>query len=176
MIYCFDTYYFDDFAQTSCVGVESWESETVAFQLTESIDEIEDYESGSFYKRELPCLISILQKIDLHPKKDVLVIDGFVVLDDKGKPRLGAYLYEHLNRQIPVIGVAKNNFATINELKREVFRGESAKPLYVTAAGMDLNEASSNVANMHGDFRMPTILKLVDSYCRENPKKDEQID
>lgn len=176
MIYCFDTYYFDDFAQTSCVGIESWESETVAFQLTESIHEVNDYESGSFYKRELPCLISILNKIDLDSKKDVLVIDGFVVLDDEGKLGLGGYLYKHLNQQIPVVGVAKNNFATIDQLKREVLRGESAKPLYITAAGMDLDEASSNVASMHGDFRMPTILKLVDTFCREKPKEDEQVD
>lgn len=173
MIYCFDTYYFDDYAQTSCVGIESWEDETVAFERTESINELNDYESGSFYKRELPCLISILNNIDLNPALDCLVIDGFVVLDDDGKLGLGGYLYEHLARKIPVIGVAKNNFATIHQLKREVLRGESAKPLYVTAAGMDLDEASAHISKMHGDFRIPTVLKLVDSRCRLDVKNNE---
>ena len=172
MIYCFDTYYFDDYAQTSCIGIESWSSETADFELTESISEIQDYESGSFYKRELPCLISILNKIDLNPQKDILVIDGFVVLDDDGKLGLGGYLFKHLNSEIPIVGVAKNNFATIHQLKREVLRGESVKPLYVTAKGIDLDEASANISKMHGDFRMPTILKLVDSCCREKTNSD----
>ena len=173
MIYCFDTYYFDDYAQTCCIGIATWESEIVAFQLTETINEIHDYESGSFYKRELPCLISMIEKIDLDPTEDVLLIDGFVVLDDDGKFGLGGYLYEHLNREIPVIGVAKNNFATINQLKREVVRGESTKPLYVTALGIDLDEASENVSRMHGEFRMPTMLKLVDGCCRK-PVENER--
>ena len=168
MIYCFDTYYFDDYAQTSCIGIESWSSDEVAFELTETISEINDYESGSFYKRELPCLLSIIAKINLNPQKDILLIDGFVVLDDEGKLGLGGYLYEHLNSEMPIIGVAKNNFATINSLKREVLRGSSAKPLYVTAKGIDLDEATANVSKMHGSFRIPTILKLVDSHCRKS--------
>ncbi|MBK6266140.1 hypothetical protein JKA74_13935 [Marivirga sp. S37H4] len=65
-----------------------------------------------------------------------------------------------------MIGVAKNNFATINKLKREVYRGKSEKPLYITTKGIDLDEASANISKMHGDFRVPTILKLVDNYCR----------
>lgn len=171
MIYCFDTYYFEDRAQTSCIGFESWTSEDVAFELTESIEEINDYESGSFYKRELPCLISILKQIDLNPNEDVLVIDGFVVLDDEGKLGLGGYLFEYLDACIPVIGVAKNNFATIEKLKREVLRGESAKPLYITAKGIDLDEASANIAEMHGNFRIPTLLKLVDTHCRKTEEE-----
>lgn len=167
MIYCFDTYYFEDYAQTSCIGITSWTSEKADFELTESIREIEEYESGSFYKRELPCLKSIIEKIDLDPKNDILVVDGFVVLDDRGKLGLGGYLFEHLNAEVPVIGVAKNNFATINSLKREVLRGESRKALYVTALGIDLDEASEKIQTMHGDFRIPTVLKLVDSRCRE---------
>lgn len=161
MIYCFDTYYFDDYAQTSCIGIESWESEKADFELTESIDEISDYESGSFYKRELPCLISILDKIELNPEKDILVIDGFVVLDDNEKLGLGGYLYEHLKSEIPVIGVAKNNFATIESLKRKVLRGQSSKPLYVTSKGIDLDEASELISKMHGDFRIPDRKSVV---------------
>ncbi|MFK7785964.1 MAG: endonuclease V [Crocinitomicaceae bacterium] len=166
MIYCFDTHYFEDKAQTSCVGISDWSSDKVEFELTEIVGGVDDYESGSFYKRELPCLKSILKKIELHPQEDYLVIDGFVVLDDHGKLGLGGYLFECLDSTIPVIGVAKNSFATIDKLRKEVLRGESTKALYVTALGVDLDLASNFVSNMHGEFRIPTILKLVDSYCR----------
>lgn len=167
MIYCFDTYYFDDKAQTSCIGISDWSSDAVDFECNETIEGVPAYESGAFYKRELPCLTSILEKIELNPQQDIIVIDGFVVLDDSGKPGLGGYLFDFLESRIPVIGVAKNNFFTINDLKREVYRGESEKPLYVTSKGIDLDAACSHIKQMHGDFRIPTILKLVDSYCRK---------
>lgn len=167
MIYCFDTHYFEDKAQTSCIGISDWSSQEVEFELSEIIEGIDDYESGSFYKRELPCLISILKKVELNPKEDYLVIDGFVVLDDGGKLGLGGYLFEFLDSNIPVIGVAKNSFATIDRLRKEILRGESTKPLFITALGVDLIEAGQCIERMHGDFRIPTILKLVDSYCRK---------
>ena len=166
MIYCFDTYYFDDKARTSCVGIDTWTAGQLTFEKSETIAGIEEYESGSFYKRELPCIQSMLSNITLN-SNDIIVVDGFVVLDDFGKPGLGGYLYEWLVPQIPVIGVAKNNFATIDNLKREIFRGESSKPLYVTAKGMDLDQAANYVKSMHGNYRIPTILKMVDQYCRE---------
>lgn len=166
MIYCFDTYYFEDKAQTSCIGIDSWPSDTVAFELHETIGDIQDYESGAFYKRELPCLKSILAKIELQPDKDILVIDGFVVLDDFGKLGLGGYLYEYLQAQIPVIGVAKNNFAPLDKLKQKVYRGDSQRPLFITSKGIGIHEAGENILKMHGKFRIPTILKLVDTYCR----------
>ena len=87
-------------------------------------------------------------------------------LDDSGKPGLGGYLFDYLNSKIPVIGVAKNDFATINELKREVYRGESKKPLYITTKGISLDEASQNICSMHGEFRIPTVLKMVDKRSR----------
>jgi len=167
MIYCFDTYYKDDYANTAVIGIENWNSETPDFELTEITKNIQEYESGSFYKRELPCLLSIINKIPLDPKNDILLIDGYVVLDDEGKLGLGGYLFNKLKGNIPVIGVAKNNFFTLNTLKKEVFRSESKKPLYITAMGMDVQKASSLVLDMHGKFRMPTILKLADQRCRE---------
>ena len=166
MIYCFDTFYFEDKAQTTCLGINDWSDDEASFELTERIGDIQPYESGSFYKRELPCLKSILGKIKLNQNDDILVIDGFVRLDDNKKLGLGGYLFEYLEAKIPVIGVAKNNFATIDALKREITRGESAKPLFITAMGIDLDLASDCITSMHGEYRIPTILKLVDSYCR----------
>ncbi|CAA0226717.1 conserved hypothetical protein [Tenacibaculum maritimum] len=167
MIYCFDTYYGDNFANTAVVGINDWGDATPSFELTEITTDIQEYESGAFYKRELPCLLSIIEKIPLNTEKDILVIDGYVFLSDDEKLGLGGYLYNELDRKIPVIGVAKNNFHTLNKLKKEIYRGQSKKPLYITTLGFDLEKASFHILNMHGEFRMPTILKYVDSLGRE---------
>jgi deoxyribonuclease V len=37
----------------------------------------------------------------------------------------------------------------------------------VTAAGIDVEEAARHVAAMHGNYRVPTLLKRVDSACRQ---------
>lgn len=167
MIYCFDTYYGDDYAKTAVVGIESWNSFKPSFELSDIIHEVNEYESGAFYKRELPCLLSIINKIRLKPDKDILIIDGYVNLSDEGKPGLGGYLFNELRGKVPVIGVAKNDFTPLNNLKKIIYRGGSKKPLFVTTLGYDLQKASEKILNMHGEFRIPTILKLVDQRCRE---------
>lgn len=167
MIYCFDTYYGKGYANTAVIGIEDWDSAQPTFELNEIINEIHDYESGAFYKRELPCLLSIINKINLNYSTDILVIDGYVVLSDDGKLGLGGYLYNELKQEIPVIGVAKNNFFPLDKLKKEIYRGESKKPLYITSLGIELELASQLILNMEGKFRIPTILKLADQRCRE---------
>jgi len=165
MIYCFDTFYGEDYAKTAVVGIEDWGSNQPIFELSDTIYEVNEYESGAFYKRELPCILSIINKINLDPKKDILVIDGYVTLSDDGKPGLGGYLFNELEGKIPVIGVAKNDFASLN-LKKTIYRGGSKKPLFVTALGYDLQKASEKIITMHGEFRLPTVLKLADQKCR----------
>lgn len=167
MIYCFDTFYGDGYAKTAVIGIEDWASSQPIFEDKDLINGVSDYESGAFYKRELPCLLSIINKINLDPLKDILVIDGYVVLSDEGKLGLGGYLFNELECKIPVIGIAKNNFISLNKLKKQIHRGESKKPLFVTALGYDLQKASEKIIAMHGEFRIPTILKLADQKCRE---------
>jgi deoxyinosine 3'endonuclease (endonuclease V) len=166
MIYCFDTFYTEDLAHTAVVGIKNWNADKADFELDDVIHGIGAYESGAFYKRELPCLKHIIAKIDLDPANDVLVIDGYVVLSDDGKLGLGGYLFEELRGKTPVIGVAKNNFHALSRLKREIFRGGSSRPLFVTAMGIDLEEAKNRIIDMSGTHRIPTILKLVDQKSR----------
>ncbi|MBK8567913.1 MAG: endonuclease V [Saprospiraceae bacterium] len=166
MIFAFDTYYTEKTARTVCVGFEEWTSQELAFLNMEELPIQDDYESGQFYKRELPCILSLLEKVVVK-EGDVLIVDGFVFLDEEGRLGLGGHLYESLSLKLPVIGVAKNNFATISSLKRAVFRGESKKPLYVTAIGMDLDEAAENIGNMAGTYRMPDLLKKLDLKTKE---------
>ncbi|WP_125720742.1 endonuclease V [Flavobacterium ustbae] len=167
MIIAFDTYYFDQKAKTICLEFAAW-NEDKNFKIhSETIDNVEEYIPGEFYKRELPCILSLLKQIDLSTI-EVIVVDGFVYLDDENKYGLGGYLYEKLNKEIPIIGVAKTNFASIEKNKKALFRGDSKKPLYITSIGIDLDEACKKVESMAGEFRFPTLLKELDRLTKED--------
>ncbi len=167
MILAFDTYYFDNKAKTFCLSFEDWNMEDNYNFYTEIIYDVEEYVSGKFYKRELPCILSLLSKIELE-KITAIIIDGFVFLNDENKFGLGAYLYEKLDKKIPVIGVAKKNFSTIENNRIEVVRGKSKNPLFVTSVGIDLVQASEKIKEMNGEHRIPTLLKELDRLTREN--------
>ncbi|SHG90914.1 endonuclease V [Pedobacter caeni] len=160
MILALDSYYPDN-AYTICLSFENWNDPAPKEIFTEITPLADEYEPGFFYKRELPCILSMLKKINLE-NVETIVIDGFVTLDDSGKLGLGGYLHETLNRKIPIIGVAKNDFKSLIHHKRLVYRGTSSKPLYVTAAGMEVEVAAKLIKSMHGDFRIPTLLKELD--------------
>ncbi len=167
MILAFDTYYFQDKAKTVCLQFETWEDKQSYKIYTETADKVEEYTSGEFYKRELPCILSLIDKIEIH-KIEAIVVDGFVILDDEKKPGLGAFLYTRLEEKIPIIGVAKNNFLKIKKEKRKVYRGISKKPLYVTSIGINVDIAAEKIKSMDGEFRMPTLLKQLDRLTKEN--------
>jgi deoxyribonuclease V len=166
LILAFDTYYYDTNAKTVCLAFEQWTDAVESHIYSQIKNGILEYEPGAFYKRELPCILSLLDTISFD-NIAAIVIDGFVYLDDNGTIGLGGHLYKALNEKIPVVGVAKTNFATIQNSKREVYRGQSEKPLYVTAIGMDIDIATEKVKAMHCDFRMPTLLKKLDTHTKE---------
>lgn len=165
MILAFDSYYYEDKAKTVCLLFEKWTDEKPYRIYSEISENVSEYESGAFYKRELPCILHLLAQIE-ETDIEAIVIDGFVVLDDEGKLGLGGYLYQHLEEKIPVIGVAKTNFAQIHTQKRAVTRGESQRPLYITALGIDIEKATEVVAQMTGEFRIPNLLKLLDTLTK----------
>ncbi len=169
MILAFDTYYFDDKAKTVCIAFEDWTNESNFKVYDEILENIAEYIPGEFYKRELPCILSLLEKIKLEVNNiELIIVDSFVYLDDDGKLGLGGHLFKALDGKIPIIGVAKTNFATIDNLKKPLLRGDSQKPLYITAIGIDLEKATELIQNMEGKFRNPTILKLLDTLTKEN--------
>lgn len=164
MILAFDTFYFDNKAKTVCLKFDFTENDlTTYFEIIENIAE---YIPGEFYKRELPCIISLLKKVDAADV-DLIIVDGFVYLDDDFKMGLGAHLFKSLQCKFPIIGVAKTNFATIEKLKKSVFRGQSKKPLFISSIGIELEEAAKLIENMHGEYRIPDILKLLDNYTKK---------
>ena len=163
MIYILDVQYNGNSdGLVACIGVENWEQETASYAKTHFIEKIEPYEAGSFYKRELPCLLEALKDLN---NIECIVVDGYVWLGEVGHDGLGMHLYHALGKSIPIIGVAKTPFTGTPKVC-EIFRGKSIKPLFVTSVNIELEEAKNAILHMHGEYRLPTLLKKVDSLCR----------
>ena len=166
MIAALDVDYRSDHAIAACVVFRDWADGVAASEHTARVAPLEPYVPGQFFRRELPCLLAVLQKVP--DPLDAIVIDGYVTLnalpDGTIHPGLGTHLFEVLHKKVPVIGVAKTAFA--GAAAEEVLRPGSARPLYVTAAGMERPQAAAHVLSMHGDHRLPTMLKRVDSLAR----------
>jgi deoxyribonuclease V len=167
MILAFDSYYFENSAKTICLAFKNWSDIETQEIFTEILENVEEYRSGEFYKRELPCILSLFRKIRLK-EIETIIVDGFVYLDDNNKFGLGGHLYKELEEKIPVIGVAKNDFMNIEKKKVELFRGESKKPLYITSIGIAIDKAAENIKSMSGKYRIPTLLKHLDSLTKNN--------
>ncbi|GAB0157717.1 endonuclease V [Chryseobacterium sp. Alg-005] len=165
MIYAFDTYYFDDFANTICIAFEDWNSEKESLIFRKKTNITSEYESGAFYKRELPCILSLLNKIHLI-EGDIIVVDGYVTLDNHGKIGLGGYLFNALEQKYPVVGIAKNEFSAPDAQRRNIYRGESKTPLFLTAMGIEVDKLVPRIEGMHGPYRIPDLLKKLDQLTR----------
>jgi deoxyribonuclease V len=160
-IACLDVCYADDgSARAAVVTCDRWSTGTTIERHVVPIAHTEPYEPGAFYKRELPCLLTALEAIAAVP--DVVVVDAHVWLGP-GRPGLGARLKEAEPRIGTVVGVAKTLFA--GAPATSILRGESKTPLWVDEIGTPV-DAAARVAEMHGEFRVPTLLKLVDRLCR----------
>lgn len=163
MILSVDVQYFKNTAFVAGVLFEKWDSIVSIGEYISIVSIVEDYEPGNFYKRELPCIMKILEEHKINPS--TIVVDGYVFLDGKQKPGLGKRLYDSLSEKIEVIGVAKTAFSGISN-EYELFRGKSKKPLYITTTGR-LEIAKDNIAKMYGNNRVPVLLKRADQLCRE---------
>jgi deoxyribonuclease V len=119
------------------------------------------YVPGAFFRRELPCIFALLERIEIPLK--VLLIDGYVMLD--ARPGLGQHLFKVGAGRYAVIGIAKSPYHGAHGA--EVFRGGSQRPLYVTSAGIDLENACQAIRCMHGPHRIPTLLRQVDRLARQ---------
>ena len=114
---------------------------------------------GEFYLRELPPLRAVLDGLS---GLGLLVVDGYADLDPGGRPGLGAHA--HAEFGIPVIGVAKSRFRTATHAV-PVVRRSSARPLFVTAAGIP----SADAADLVRRYRMPDALRRADTLARAGP-------
>jgi deoxyribonuclease V len=167
MIACLDVHYFGSSAASACVRFAGWEAREPAAERIQVVRPIEPYQPGQFYRRELPCLLAVLKA---DPLPECAVVDGYVWLDGQGRAGLGAHLFEALERRVAVVGVAKTAFAGAAHAVA-VLRPGSRRPLYVTAAGLESQEASRLVARMAGAHRIPSMLGRADAIARESARR-----
>jgi len=164
VILAIDIYYHDKGATCVCVLFE-WEDSEPSKVIRAYLDEVEEYVPGEFYKRELPCVLAVVYQVKQY-KVDCIVLDSHVQLGE-GQKGLGEYVYAAMDEVYPVIGVAKKGFYNNAEYVREIRRGNSESPLYVSAIGCDLDDAAACIQNMQGEYRNPNILKEVDRIGRD---------
>jgi deoxyribonuclease V len=163
VIVCIDVDYQDASATVALVGFMAWPDELATLEIvSRSSMPPAAYEPGRFFERELPYVLGILARVT--ERLDAVIVDSYAWLGPD-RPGLGARLHEAIHA--PVIGVAKSSFRGAASI--EVTRGASANPLYVTSAGIDAETAADRIREMHGPFRIPTLLKRCDALCRGNP-------
>ncbi len=140
----FDVHYLEDGRASAAAVLFSDYSDTEpAAVYTQVLSGVADYIPGEFYRRELPAILALLKNFDQAP--DEMIVDGYVMLGNR--PGLGQHLFTTFYGKIPVIGVAKSRFKGASGI--EVYRGKSARPLYVTSAGMDPEKAAERIRKMH---------------------------
>lgn len=166
MIIAVDVYYEENKAKSVAVIFQRWEDSKPLEVIMSYTETPHEYETGFFYKRELPCIQELLKLTDMN-QIHTIVVDGYVYLNNENKPGLGHYVYTHFSGKIPVIGVAKNAFHDNEAFAKKIYRGNSSKPLYITSVGMELEVAAGHIQSMYGEYRFPHLLKLLDKQTKE---------
>jgi len=150
-------------ATVACVCFDAWSDGLPAAVRVSRRSVPADYEPGRFYLRELPCLLHALA---LETARfDTLVIDGYVHLKGPRRKGLGVHLAESLPYRVSVIGLAKNPLRMADRCL-PVFRGESRRPLFVSALHLPPERAAARIREMAGPFRIPTLVRLADRLSR----------
>ena len=166
MLVATDVHYDSDTeARSAAVVFERWSDPGPVATYTHRATGFGPYVPGRFFERELPCLLPLLRWVMTAHDVDTVIVDGYVDLGDG--PGLGRHLLQALLEDgltPTMVGVAKTGFDGAEA--EPVLRGTSATPLWVTACGMTNAAAADHVRGMHGRFRMPTLLLLVDHLAR----------
>lgn len=161
MICCLDVDYAATGVTAAGVAFDAWTDDLAAIEVVlRTRTPPAAYEPGAFYLRELPFLQAVLARM---PALETIIVDGYVWLG-ADQPGLGKHLHDALGAAGTVVGVAKTRYAGADAA--EVVRGDSAKPLFVTAVGMSVDDAAARVRAMHGAHRIPSLLRRVDALAR----------
>jgi deoxyribonuclease V len=159
-----DVHYKVSTAISVCVMFDNWPDSASIELIRTVVPDTSPYQAGRFFKRELPCLLSVLQQTERE--FETIVIDGYVHLKADAGKGLGKHLYESLSYKPVVVGVAKNPLKVADRFI-PVHRGRSKKPLFISAIGCSVEDAVESILSMHGQYRIPTLLKIVDRYARQ---------
>jgi deoxyribonuclease V len=156
-----DVHYGKGLACAACVVFDYWRDAGPRDLVCLTLPGGQAYCPGMFYERELPCLLAVLG--EAGHEFETIIVDGYVHL--RAGRGLGAHLHEALPYPAAVIGVAKSPLEMACSFVR-VCRGKSARPLYVSAVGCRADQAGAWISEMHGPFRIPTLLRLADRLAR----------
>lgn len=165
MYLALDVHYKTNYAKSVGIIFLTKDDEEPHEILIEFLEEVSPYQPSEFYKRELPCLLEVISKLDLNII-DAILVDSHVYIDNDLNYGLGGYLYKALDNKTPIIGIAKRAFHANKKTVKEVFRGTSQNPLYISAIGTDLETAAQFIQEMHGNHRHPTLLKALDAITK----------
>jgi deoxyribonuclease V len=161
MIAALDVAYRATGVVTACVAFDGWTATAAVREVVvRSVGAPASYEPGQFYRRELCYLEAVLAQLAVPV--DVVIVDGYVWLGE-GRMGLGAHLHAALAGPA-VVGIAKTRFEGARAV--EVRRGASARPLYITAEGIDPAVVAAHVAAMAGPHRVPQLVKRADMLSR----------
>ncbi|MGO9954256.1 MAG: endonuclease V [Dissulfurispiraceae bacterium] len=158
-----DVHYESNRSIAACVVFHNWLDSKPADLIRVVVPRAAQYCTGRFYERELPCLMSALQRADRE--FDTIIIDGYVHLRTNMGKGLGVHLFEALSYSPVVVGVAKNPLKIADHFL-PINRGTSKRPLFVSAIGCSIEHAAQSILSMHGPYRIPTLLKLADHYAK----------
>jgi deoxyribonuclease V len=160
-----DVHYENEKAFAACVVFNHWlDSEpTETYQAVVPVPS--QYRAGSFYERELPCLLSVLSKTEY--RCSTIIIDGYVHLNKSLGKGLGTHLYKSLPYPAVVIGVAKSPLK-VADCFVPIFRGRSKRPLYISSIGCKVEKAAKSILSMHGPYRIPTLLMQANQHSRSS--------
>ena len=163
MMAAVDVHYRGDRATAACVVFGDWQDGEAAEVVRSEVPATAGYRAGRFYERELPCLLAVLK--EALREFEVIVIDGYIHLKPDVGKGLGVHLFEALPYSPVIVGVAKSPLRAAERFV-PILRGRSARPLFISALGCPLDGAARLVRSMHGPYRIPTILRLVDRSAR----------
>ncbi|MCT4629777.1 endonuclease V [Winogradskyella sp.] len=164
MLLAIDVHYKSTYSKVIGVLFE-WQDKSPQCIVTDVVNDVADYESGQFYKRELPCILQLIKQVDLSVIK-AIIVDGHVYIDNNKSYGLGGHLWQALHQKVPVIGIAKKAFHNTEKVSTPIYRGQSQNPLYMSCIGMSEQEALNKIQLLHGAYRMPTILKILDQHTK----------
>lgn len=168
-----DCHYEGERVRTACLLVADVQAPTINRFLIRETQQVVDYLSGQFFRRELGPLLDCLEAfVETSGHPEVIFVDAHVDLGAKG-PGLGRHLFEALEERSAVIGVAKNPYNIDGRpVNVPVLRGQSRRPLFVSAAGIPIENAVDIISKMPGPHRIPTLLRMADQFARNSDSSE----
>ena len=196
-----DAYYQDGICHVVGGIFNKWKDEHVSKFIYADVKANSEYIPGQFYKRELPGILEIIKQIDLNEFETIIIDgyvhllepDNFSVFNGYSpsyiKKGLGMHLRKALEKyyesrkvgkRLEIVGIAKTLYGNENNIYGKCYRGDSKNPLYITSLNtysgkygklLTTHSIIRCIKKMAGKYRIPTIIKEVDTETKKYRKQ-----